>query len=96
MLKTFKQRDYGHTFQIADIGMNGMQIAAESCCTTVGIGAVGAALVAFSAMGAASQVTGAIGDAVSGVIGWFTGIRRLHLLLRCFLCLLDSQRWLPR
>jgi len=59
--------------QIADIGMNGVQIAAGLVATAVGIGAVGAALLAFGAMGAAGQVTGAIGDAVSGVLGFFTG-----------------------
>ena len=59
--------------ELASIGMNGIAIGAGLVATAVGIGAVGAALMAFGAMGAVGQVTGAIGDAVSGVLGFFTG-----------------------
>ena len=56
-----------------EMGMAGPQILLGMGAAAVGIGLLGAALLAFSAMEAAGAVVGAVGGAISGVLGWFGG-----------------------
>lgn len=63
--------------RFADIGMNGFQIGAGLIAAAAGIGAVGLAITAFTALTAASQIGGAVAGAIGSVIGWFTGSKSL-------------------
>ena len=56
-----------------EMGMAGPQVGMGLAAAAIGIGLLGAALLAFSTMEAAGAIVGAVGGAISGVLGWFSG-----------------------
>lgn len=56
-----------------EMGMAGPQILLGMGAAAVGIGLLGAALLTFSLMEGAGAIVGAVGGAISGVLGWFGG-----------------------
>lgn len=54
-----------------EVGRGGVEMAVGLAAAAVGIATLGAALLAFTTMEAAGAVVGAVGGAISGVLGWF-------------------------